>query len=329
MADRPGPPLLDEATIAGLLPAPQPRAHKGSRGRVLVVAGSLDYLGAALLAASAATRGGAGLVTLCVPASLQPLVAGRIPEITTFALPEAGTGVVDPSAAAERIGGTSHDALVVGPGLAAGDATRELVEALVTARAEGGDQEPPPAVLDAEALNCLAGLPDWWQRSARRCVLTPHPGEFARLATGAGWAEERRDLSGDDEARAAVAARAAAEWRQVVVLKGANTVIADPAGAVHAAPFENPALATAGSGDVLAGLIGALLGAGCAPSDAARAGVYVHGSAGEAARERFGDSGVVASDLPEEVALSMRRLRLLADRLAPGRRLGFTMDGGA
>jgi NAD(P)H-hydrate epimerase len=179
-------------------------------------------------------------------------------------------------------------------------------------------------VLDAEALRSLATIETWWDGERRPAVLTPHAGEFGRLRAGAGRDPSADgDLATDDVARVAAARDAATTWRQVVVLKGARTVIAAPDGVVAIAPFENPALATGGTGDVLAGAIGSLLAQGLEPFAAARLGVYLHGAAGEAARERFGDAGVLASDLPDGLALARRRLAALAERRRGGKRLGF------
>ena len=162
----------------------------------------------------------------------------------------------------------------------------------------------------------------------RPAVLTPHVGEFRRLRAGSGHApDDDGDLVDDDGARARAAAAAAAEWGQVVVLKGARTVVASPTGEVAVAPFENPALATGGTGDVLSGAIGSLLAQGLRPFDAACLGVYLHGLAGEAVRERLGDSGLLASDLPFEIALARRRLAERADRNRRDRRLGFGVRG--
>ena len=182
-----------------------------------------------------------------------------------------------------------------------------------------------PAVVDAEALNSLASLGDWPGAIGRRCVLTPHLGEFARLQGGAAALPgvEGADLVGDDAARARVAGEAARRWGQVVVLKGARTVIASPDGRVARAPFENPALASGGTGDVLSGLVGALLAQGNAPFEAACCGVYLHGVAGEVIRERLGDAGLLADDLPDEIARARRRLAAIAERRSSTRRLGF------
>lgn len=318
--------VLADRSVAVLLPARPARGHKGTFGKLLVIAGSLDYAGAALLVCRAAGRTGAGLVTLAVPESLQPLFAAKVVEATTMALPEDDVEEVDPEAALARILDHEHDAIVVGPGLRPGLATTELVRELIVA----GEESPAPIVLDAEALRSMATLGDWWSGASRPAVLTPHPGEFARLRAGAGADPDADgDLTDDDAARAAAARDAAATWGQVVVLKGARTVIAEPDGTVSVAPFENPALASGGTGDVLAGIIGALLAQGLRPADAARLGVYLHGMAGDAVRERLGDAGLLASDLPDAIPTARKRLAAVADRLRPGKRLGFSVRESA
>ncbi len=311
---------LDEESAVALLPLRPARGHKGSFGKLLVLAGSLDYAGAALLVCRAAGRTGVGLVTLAVPETLQPLFAAKVVEATTMALPEDDVEEIDPEPALARILDHEHDALVVGPGLRPGLATAELVRELIDA----GGEERPPLVLDAEALRSLASMDAWWDGDRRAAVLTPHAGEFKRLRTGSDVAPDADgDLADDDDARVAAARDAAATWRQVVVLKGARTVIAAPDGDVVVAPFENPALATGGTGDVLAGAIGSLLAQGLTPYAAARLGVYLHGTAGDGLRERYGDAGLLASDLPDGLAIARRRLATIAERRSSGKRLGF------
>ena len=321
--DRPWPegaPKLDEDLAASLLPARDARGHKGSFGKLLVIAGSLDYAGAALLVCRAAGRTGVGLVTLAVPESLQPLFAAKVVEATTMALPEDDVEEVDPEPSLSRILDHEHDAIVVGPGLRPGLATAELVRMLLSPPGE----DPAPLVLDAEALRALAAVDGWWEGDRRPAVLTPHVGEFRRLRAGSGDDPAADgDLGDDDAARVAATTEAASTWGQVVVLKGARTVIAAPDGRLAVAPFENPALASGGTGDVLAGAIGALLAQGLAPFDAARLGVYLHGAAGDAGRERFGDAGMLASDLPDGLASARKRLAGLAERKRTGSRLGF------
>ncbi len=308
--------LLDDEAMARLLPERDRRGHKGTFGKVLVIAGSLDYAGAALLVCRAAGRAGAGLVTLAVPESLQPLFASKVVEATTMALPEDDVEEVDPEPALAAILDNEHDALVIGPGLRPSLAGADLLRLILTLPEEGGN---PPAVLDAEALRTLASVGEWWSGVTRPCVLTPHVGEFRRLRAGSGHdPDDDGDLGGDDASRVLAASAAASEWAQVVVLKGANTVIAAPDGNTAMAPFENPAMATGGTGDVLAGTVGALLAQGLAPFDAARLGVYLHGAAGELVRDRLGDAGLLAGDLPEALPLARQRLAAMAERLRSG-----------
>ena len=297
---------LDESLAASFLPERDRRGHKGTFGRVSVVAGSLDYAGAALMAGTAALRMGAGLVTLFLPRSVQPYLAGRVPELITRALPETAPGEVDGIAAAAAIDEQPHDALLVGPGLRPGRATTRLVSAVLAAPGSA-------VVVDAGALDAVAATPGWWERTQRACILTPHSGEFARLGRRAGKT---------DEERRAAAVEAARRWRQVVVLKGAGTVIAGMDGRSMVAPFHVPALATAGSGDVLAGAIASLLAQGVGPLEAAALGVYIHGRAGENLSQRLGDAGLMATDLLPELPRVRRFLDQLRQRQG-GRRPGF------
>ena len=284
--------LLDESLAASLLPARDPRGHKGSFGRLVVVAGSLDYAGAALMAGAAALRAGCGLVTLCLPASLQPYLAGRVPELITRGLPESPAGAIHAAAAAAFVLEQPQDALLVGPGLLPERGTGRLVQELLAS-------EGPPAVIDAGALEVLAGVPGWWSRIRRPSVLTPHPGELQRLG---------RDAGSTDAQRATAATAAAVAWQQVVVLKGANSVIADGEGRALRAPYSLPLLGSAGSGDVLAGVIASLMAQGLAPYGAAALGVYLHAQAGQQLSERLGDAGLMATDLLAEIPLARRRL---------------------
>jgi hydroxyethylthiazole kinase-like uncharacterized protein yjeF len=305
----PEPILLDDAIVAALLPPRPVRGHKGTFGKLLVLAGSVDYAGAALLVCTAAGRAGAGLVTLATPESLQPLFAAKVVEATTLSLPEDDVEEVDPEEALARILDHDHDALVVGPGLRPSLSMTELIRGLL---APDEDGEPMPAVLDAEALRSLATVDNWAADVAARCVLTPHVGEFLRLRAADGAdSQQQGDLVFDDARRVSAAREAAREWGQVVVLKGARTVIADKDGRTAVSPFENPALASAGTGDVLSGTIGAMLAQGLDTFEAAQVGVYLHAMAGEAVRARLGDAGLLASDLPPELPLARKRLAAL------------------
>lgn len=300
---------LDEAGAAGLVPVRDVRGHKGSFGTLLCVCGSLDYLGASLLVTRAAIRAGVGLACVAVPASLQSLIAGRVPEAVTVGLPEVAPGEVDAVAAAALLAERKHTAILAGPGLRPGEGTRNLVRRLAAA-------EGVPAVLDAEALNSLAVSDAWWTLVRRPLVVTPHPGEFARM--------DGSSVGDDDNERAKRAGAAAARWACVVVLKGAHTLIAAPDGRLLMAPFANPAMGTGGTGDVLAGILGSLLAQGVEPFDAGCLAVWLHGVAGEHVRERIGDAGLLAGELADEVPRIRRHLTRVGRHVAHGGgRMGF------
>ena len=278
---------IDHAWVQRHLPQRGARAHKGTFGRVLVVAGSLEYSGAALLAGLGAARMGAGLVCVATPESVGMRLMGEIPELTMVLLQEEAAGLIGPIGW-RRLSGeaVNFDATVVGPGLGRQPSTLRRTRHLI-------DELRKPAVVDADGLNALADVVGWWRTISTQLVLTPHPGEFARLTR----VSEVGRLADDDAYRADKAREAAILWGQVVVLKGAHSVIAGPDGEVAVSEVASPALATAGSGDVLSGAIGALLAAGCEPREAAKLGVAVHGSAGLLAERRIGRSGTMARDL--------------------------------
>ncbi len=311
--------MATPAQIANLLPARPVGGHKGTFGWAMVVAGSVNYTGAATLAGTAAARAGAGLVTLGLPQTIHRSVAARLSEVTFLLLPD-DTGVLAPGAVkvlTEKLG--SYAALLLGPGLGQEKPTEEFIDELFggpkTAHrrhvgfAHQGDEDAPeqessklPAlIVDADGLNLLAKRDRWWERLPAGSVLTPHPGEMARLM-GSTTQEVQADRLG-------CAAQMAAKWGHVVVLKGAYTVVAAPDGRVTVLPFANPALATAGSGDVLAGAIVGMRAQGLAAFEAALVGGYLHGLAGELARESLGDAGVVAGDLAAMLPLAIRRLK--------------------
>jgi NAD(P)H-hydrate epimerase len=279
-----------------LLPRPE-RAHKGDFGRVLVVAGSSEYPGAAMLAGLGAMRAGAGLVTVAAAQSVVDRLAGAVPELTWMVLDEEAPGLIAPSGWRRVTSEAArYDAVVVGPGLGRQPATMRRARNLV-------GRLPGPTIVDADALNALATGSRWWQGLSGRLVLTPHPGEFARLVGGDAPASD------DDPARADAAADAAYRWNQVVVLKGARTVIAAPSGEVFRSRVASPALATAGSGDVLAGVIGAFAAGGSEPFVAAACGVGVHGAAGLLAEDRIGHAGVLARDIATLLPTAIEKLR--------------------
>lgn len=302
------PPGLDSDALLGLmtrewargkLPARPLSAHKGTFGRTLVVAGSRNYVGAAYLAASAAGRTGAGLVTLAIPRSLQMAVAAGAPEPTYLPLPESSPGVPSADAASVILeSADGYDSLLVGCGMGQAPETRRLLEALLYSGAT-----LPPTVVDADGLNFLAGTAgrEWWERMPAMAVVTPHPGEMARLMQVAG-----KEVQED---RVETATAAAARWNKTVVLKGAFTVVALPNGTAMLSPVATPALASAGTGDVLAGAIAGLMAQGAGPGDAAALGVYLHGLAGKAVAAQQGDAGTLAGDLLPALPLAIRDLK--------------------
>ena len=260
--------MLRPEGAAALLPARPLEGHKGTFGHLLVVAGSEGKSGAAALAAHAALRSGAGLVTLAVPRSVYPILAVKLSEAMTLPLEDGGRGVLLEPALEELLReARARDALVVGPGLGRDASTARAVRGLLAAFAG-------PALVDADALNAFEGRPEELRGAGPR-VLTPHPGEAARLL-GCGTPEIQED-------RAAAARELARRTQACVLLKGARSVIATPGGVLLINPSGGPALAAGGSGDVLSGAIGALLAQGLEPLDAAALGAYLHGRAGEGA----------------------------------------------
>lgn len=266
--------------------------HKWSAGRVVVVAGSVRYPGAPILVARAALRAGAGLVTLAAPAPLVAALAGRLPEATLLPLPVSVDGEIDAARAAATLAGERSGSLVVGPGLSPIRATAELVHELI-------DTTGTPIVLDAGALSAIAaaGSADALLAAAARTVIvTPHVGEFLALS-GAPSADTEH--VGDFSKRS----------NAIVVCKGSTTLIASPDGRVAERGVPNPLLATSGTGDVLVGILGALLAAGMDPYEAALSAVDWHAAAGARLAERLGDAGLLALELADELPVVRRERR--------------------
>ena len=287
---------MEAGAASRLAPPRPPAAHKGTMGHLLVVAGSRGKSGAAILVAGAALRAGAGLVTVATSRSAAGLVAGGHPEVMTEPLAETRGGA--PSAAARstamRLAG-ARSALALGPGLGTERGTRELVRSLVR-------RTRVPCVVDADGLNAVAPLARTALRpGAAPLVLTPHPGEASRLLGIAVTA------IGDD--RLGAARRLAERSGATVVLKGRYSVVAEPSGRASINSSGNPGMATAGSGDALTGVIGALLARGLTGFDAARLGTYLHGDAGDRAADRLGEDGMIAGDLVLELPAAWRGLR--------------------
>ena len=299
--------------VAALLPDRPLESHKGTFGTALIAAGSINYTGAAVLAGEAAYRIGAGLVTLAVPASLHVTLAGQLPEATWVLLPHE-MGVI--SAAAAEVLAKNFEratALLIGPGFGSENPTREFIENLIEGKysakknlqrigfvhqeaekAEANKTKLPPLVIDADGLKFLAQIKDWHTKIPAPAVLTPHPGEMAVLT----------DLTKEsiNESRQEIASQYAKTWGHVVVLKGAFTVVASPDGRATVIPVATPALARAGTGDVLAGLIVGLRAQGLDAYEAAVAGAWIHAQAGLYAAD---DLGTTASVLAGDVLNSV------------------------
>ncbi len=291
--------LVDGAVAAPLLPARPATGHKGTFGHLLVVAGSTGKAGAAAMTAEGGLRSGAGLVTVAAPASVQAALAVKLTEAMTEPLAEVDGALSLQALEPLRRLGDGKQALALGPGLGLAEETRALVRRLLC-------ECPLPLVLDADGLNAVAERPALLrERAAGSTILTPHPGEMARL-TGRSVAEVEADRIG-------IARQFASRHRVVLVLKGARTVTALPDGRVRLNGSGNPGLASGGMGDVLTGLIGGLLAQGLAPAAAAVLGVYLHGRAADRLRVRFGEAGMVAGDVLAELPAARFELQQQGD----------------
>ncbi len=296
----------DDALIAPLLPRRPRGSHKGLFGRVVAVAGSAQYTGAPVLAALGAERIGAGLVTLACPDSVRDSLAAHTVETTFLPLPDNGTGELGPTSLEPLVAALdSYAAILIGPGIGRSPTTRAFLDQLLT-RLDGSSR---PLVIDADALTILSEWPNWWARLPRHSILTPHPGEMARLNTST--------ADGDRISRSIAAART---WNAVVVAKGAYTVVAKTNDRGTVLPFALPSLATAGTGDVLAGAILGLLGQGLTPEDAALAGAYLHGLAGAMLQREVGPAGGLAADLVRYLPKALESVRRKRPTELPGRR---------
>ena len=297
--------LVDKDWAIEHLPKRSAFSHKGSFGKVLIVGGSVNYFGAPLLSGKAAYRMGSGLVTLAVPQQVALTMAGFAPEITWLILDEEDGVIAEPAAELliKRIG--DFTCLAIGPGIGKEETTQRFLERVLF-KPEGNNHRSvgflsetvstmregkfSPLVLDADALRWLSQQEHWPERVKADLVLTPHPGEMSAL-TGVPTEELQKDRIG-------YAAEFAQKWHQVVVLKGALTVIAAPSGKVGVIPVATSALAKAGSGDVLTGIITSLIGQGMQPFNAATLGAWIHAQAGLDAAQKVGcEASVLASDI--------------------------------
>ncbi len=265
---------------------PRPRqSHKGDFGRVFILAGSRGMAGAAHLAAMAALRTGAGLVTLGVPEKIYSVLARREAEVMVRPFVSTATGSFSVRAIKPVLEfSEKQDVLAIGPGLSQNPETQKFVCGILK-------KSRLPVVVDADALNALRGNLDILKFCRARAVLTPHPGEFQRVF--------KEKLTDSDKVRKNKAALIAKRFGITLVLKGHHTVVAEPGGGIYVNSTGNPGMATAGTGDVLTGMIAGLLAQGISLWDSARFGVYLHGLAGDFAARKTGEASLVAGDLLE------------------------------
>lgn len=287
--------LLEEVDVRPLFPRRPAEAHKGSYGHLLVIAGSVGKTGAAALSGRAALRSGVGLCTVATPVSQQPIVAGFSMEIMTEPIVETASRSLALRAREHLLElAMQRDAVALGPGISLDPETQALARALVA-------EVPRPMVVDADALSALAGHLDLLEQAPAARILTPHPGEMARML-GVSIAQVQAD-------RIETVRRFCVEYRVHLALKGARSVLGSPDGRIFVNPTGNPGMATGGSGDVLTGMIGAFLARPFDPLAALQAGCYLHGLAGDLAATDRGEEGLVAGDIIEAIADALNPAR--------------------
>src|SRR5438128_2705684 len=286
--------LLEAADIRSWLPVRPRTAHKGTFGHAGIIAGSAGKTGAAAMAAQAALRIGAGLVTVAAPRSVSDVLEAKLLEAMTYPVPETEARTLSKQALEALLAfAETKTALAIGPGIGRHPDTQALIHNLIVSVGK-------PTVLDADAINAFTGHKEMIGQAHGPLVLTPHPGEMARLL-GVTTADVQRDRLG-------VASRVAREQNVCVVLKGAGTVVAGPDGRLAVNPTGNPGMATGGTGDVLTGTITGLLAQGVTPWGAACAGVYVPGLAGDLAASETGEMGLIAGGGIRAIPLAIRRI---------------------
>ena len=278
--------LLEGADFLPFLPPRNPEAHKGDFGHLLVLSGSQGKTGAAAMVCQAALRVGTGLVTLGIPESLNPILEAKLTEPMTEPLPETKDrtlALTSQGRIMELCGGKT--ALAIGPGLSTNGETVKLVQRLVRSI-------NLPAVIDADGLNALEGKLDLVRRAQKELILTPHPGEMARLTNTSSQEVQQN--------RVQMSRELAEKYGVILVLKGARSLVANPQGEVFINPTGNPGMASGGTGDILTGMIGGFLAQGFPALEAAKLGVFLHGLAGDFVSHRKGPRGIAATDLAEE-----------------------------
>ena len=292
--------MLTGALVKKMLPERPLDSNKGTFGKVMLLCGSPPYPGSAFLAGSGAGRVGAGLITLAVTKEMHAIYASALHEATFVILPDEGAESFERSSTLlDHLEG--YRSLLIGPGLGQSPSTREAILQILEHLRAIPDEQRPRLVIDADGLNNLSAMERWWTLLPADTVITPHPGEMGRLCNGL-------KVSGGNVDRLELAHRKATEWQVTLVLKGACTIIAEPAGRTRINWLANPALATAGTGDVLAGLVAGLLAQHVSSFDAASAAVYLHTAAAELVSAEIGYAGLLASDLLPKIPRAMMRL---------------------
>jgi NAD(P)H-hydrate epimerase len=279
--------LIEGADFLPFLPSRDRNAHKGQFGHLFVLSGSVGKTGAAAMVCQGALRVGTGLITLGIPESLNPIMEVKLTEPMTEPLPETKERTLSLAGHGQIINLLAgKSALAIGPGLSQHPETTRLVQKVIRSI-------NLPAVIDADGLNAFAGKLDLIRKSQKELILTPHPGEMARIL-GTSVPEVQKN-------RIEVAREFAQKYGVILVLKGARSLVASPAGDVFINPTGNPGMASGGMGDVLTGMIGGYLAQGLPSLEAAKLGVYLHGLAGDFVAHQKGERGMAAMDLVEEI----------------------------
>jgi hydroxyethylthiazole kinase-like uncharacterized protein yjeF len=293
--------LLMKDKISTLIPQRPRYSHKGNYGHVLIVAGSKGKTGAAIMAAKACLRSGAGLVTIGIPKSLADIFQSRVTEEMTLILPDKGDGTLSQRAFRVILNFLNERAttLAIGPGISVSDDTKKLMDTLIKT-------STTPMVIDADGINSLKGERAIFSKSKAPIILTPHPGEMARLfGRQKGVTVKSQDI---ERNRIDVAVSFTKETGTVLVLKGVPTIIAEPDGKAYINSTGNPGMASAGTGDVLTGMISGFLSQGLSPVQASILGVYMHGFAGDSAAAEKGEHSLIATDIIEKVPFAFHSL---------------------
>ncbi|MEW5757878.1 MAG: NAD(P)H-hydrate dehydratase [Candidatus Omnitrophota bacterium] len=270
-------------------------SHKNNFGHIFILAGSYGLTGAGILASQAAMRSGAGLVTLGIPKSLNQIIASRLLEAMTKPFKETDRKTLSIEAYSEIIKFiTKVNVLVIGPGLSQNKSTAKLIRKLLSSRIN------IPIVIDADAINACGGYLKILCRTKKRIIITPHPGEFSRLIN--------KPIEYIQKNRLTLAREFAKKYNLTVILKGHNTIVCNQKGEIYINKTGNPGMATAGSGDVLSGIIGALLSQGLSEFNASVLAVYIHGLSGDLAKEEIGEISLIASDLINFLPKAFKKL---------------------